>query len=284
MGRQAGPTRCSVPPGTTCTAQVWFKVISKGANNVNLLRFRSGTTGTGGAILGVFVSSTGKLGITNDAGVGSTTSTTSVTSGWHSLQAHVNVATGQVEIWLDGASISLLNQTLNLGSSPVGRLQLGESNANRTYDVAFDEVAYDTSFLQTSSSLNTIIDSGPLGLVNSNSASFNFSSTFSGPTLSFECSLDASAFIACTSPQAYTGLADGSHTFAVRALDGLGGVDQTPASRVWTVDTTPPTVASVLPTDGATGLATNATVRGTFSEAAAPASISTSSFILTTSR
>jgi fibronectin type 3 domain-containing protein len=268
-------------PKNDLYAQVWFKIISKGANNVNLLRFRSGTTGTGGAILGVFVSSTGKLGITNDAGGGSTTSVTTVNPGWHSLQAHVNIVTGQVEVWLDGVSISALNQTLNLGSTPVARIQLGESTAGRTYDVAFDEVAYDTSLLQTTSMLNTVIDSGPLGLVNSNSASFNFSSTFTGPTLSFECSLDTSAFSACTSPAAFTGLADGSHTFAVRALDGLGGVDQTPASRIWTVDTTPPTVTNVLPTDGATGLATNATARATFSEPAAPASVSTSSFILT---
>src|SRR5262249_389251 len=90
-------------PSTDLYPQTWFKIMSKGANNVNLLRFRSGTSGSSGAILGVFVSSTGKLGITNDAGGGSTTSGTTVSAGWHTLQAHINVATGQVEVWLDGA-------------------------------------------------------------------------------------------------------------------------------------------------------------------------------------
>jgi len=35
-------------------------------------------------------------------------------------------------------------------------------------------------------------------------------------------------------------LGDGQHTFRVRAADGLGNVDQTPAERSWTIDATPP--------------------------------------------
>jgi hypothetical protein len=47
-------------------------------------------------------------------------------------------------------------------------------------------------------------------------------------TTSFECSLDAAAYTACTSPKSYPGISEGTHTLRVRAL-GIQGVDETPA-------------------------------------------------------
>ena len=56
---------------------------------------------------------------------------------------------------------------------------------------------------------------------------------------------------ACTSPQSYSGLGSGSHTFSVAATDGAGNTDPTPATHTWSVeqDTTPPetTITSAPP-------------------------------------
>ncbi|MBC7877201.1 MAG: ExeM/NucH family extracellular endonuclease [Anaerolineales bacterium] len=91
---------------------------------------------------------------------------------------------------------------------------------------------------------NTIIDSSPSDPSNSSSASFTFSGTDTGGSgvASFECDLDGGGFSACTTPQNYSGLSDGSHTFQVRAIDGAGNVDPTPASFTWNIDATSPAV------------------------------------------
>ena len=92
---------------------------------------------------------------------------------------------------------------------------------------------------------DTTIDSSPSNPTNSSSASFTFSGTDTGGSgvASFECDLDGGGFSACTSPQNYTSLSDGSHTFQVRAIDGAGNVDPTPASFTWTIDTVAPTIS-----------------------------------------
>jgi CSLREA domain-containing protein len=84
----------------------------------------------------------------------------------------------------------------------------------------------------------TTIVTGPAELTNSTSAGFAFSASEAG---GFECRLDAGDWTGCTSPQDYTTLADGEHTFAVRAVDLAGNVDPTPATYSWTVDTVAPT-------------------------------------------
>ena len=70
------------------------------------------------------------------------------------------------------------------------------------------------------------------------SASLGFSATEPGST--FECSVDGGAFSSCASPVVLSGLVDGAHSFAVAATDATGNTDLSPATRNWTVDTTPP--------------------------------------------
>ena len=84
----------------------------------------------------------------------------------------------------------------------------------------------------------TTIDSGPSGTTSSTSATFEFSSD--NPSATFECQLDSGSFEPCSSPQTYSSLPDGEHTFSVRATDVAGNTDQTPPSQTWTIDTTTP--------------------------------------------
>jgi len=85
---------------------------------------------------------------------------------------------------------------------------------------------------------STSITAQPVNPTNATGASFSFSSSEAGAT--FECRLGAGSWGACTSPKSYSGLADGSHTFEVRATDLAGNLDPTPASYTWTIDLTAP--------------------------------------------
>ena len=116
------------------------------------------------------------------------------------------------------------------------------------------------------------IDSGPSGTTNIKMAEFAFSSSEEGS--SFECSLDGSTYEDCTSPKRYEDLQDGSYTFYVKATDKAGNPSY-PVSQTWTVDTTaPPTVASVTPTNGKTGVSrTRPNITATFSESVDKATV-----------
>jgi len=95
---------------------------------------------------------------------------------------------------------------------------------------------------------DTSVDSGPPAIANSASASLAFSSNDAGST--FACKLDAAAYVPCTSPTAYSGLANGSHTLSVRATDVAGSTDPSPATYTWTVDTAAPAAPTLSLTPG----------------------------------
>ena len=86
----------------------------------------------------------------------------------------------------------------------------------------------------------TTITTKPVPLSNTRSPSFSFTST--DPDSTFECQLDSGVFALCPSPKVYSGLMDGSHTINVRAIDGAGNIDPTPATYTWTIDATPPPI------------------------------------------
>ena len=73
------------------------------------------------------------------------------------------------------------------------------------------------------------------GTITTGTATFRFSSPESG--LAFECSIDGSDWITCTSPTTYSGLPEGPHTFAVRAHDEV--MNFTTATRTFIIDVPP---------------------------------------------
>jgi hypothetical protein len=93
----------------------------------------------------------------------------------------------------------------------------------------------------TAPALETTIDTGPSGATDNPSPSFTFSSPQGAS--GFACRMDAAAFEPCTSPESFTDLPGGTHTFYVRAGDGAGHADPSPASSTFVVDTAPPAVA-----------------------------------------
>ena len=85
----------------------------------------------------------------------------------------------------------------------------------------------------------TTITGGPAdgSSTTATTASFSFAAS---EAATFQCALDGGAFTPCSSPAAYSGLAEGSHGFAVRATDQAGNVDPTPATRSWSVAASAP--------------------------------------------
>ena len=119
------------------------------------------------------------------------------------------------------------------------------SDGSHTFEVRATDGAGNTdaspasrTFTVDTTPPDTSITAGPSGTTNDSTPTFSFTSPDSGAT--FQCRVDSGAFTACSSPFTTVALTDGSHTFEVRALDAAGNVDLTPASRTFTVDTTPP--------------------------------------------
>jgi hypothetical protein len=87
------------------------------------------------------------------------------------------------------------------------------------------------------------IDLGPPNPSMSRDASFTFSD--SDPTVTFRCQMDDGGFETCQNPAAYTGLADGPHTFGVKAVDEASMLESGVAPYTWVIDTSsppPPTI------------------------------------------
>ena len=133
------------------------------------------------------------------------------------------------------------------------------------------------------------ITAGPSGNVAATSATFKYSDATSG--VSFHCALDSGSFKSCgTSGVTYTGLSHGAHTFKVEATKS--SATSTAAIRMWTVDTTGPTVSATFPANlhsygtgsWSAGCASGPGICGTAADASGVASVRVGVLSLTTLR
>jgi Chitobiase/beta-hexosaminidase C-terminal domain/Bacterial Ig-like domain len=131
---------------------------------------------------------------------------------------------------LDGGGFTACTSPENYGG-PLGP-------GSHTFNVRQTDTAGNTgpnaSYTWTidTSAPETTIDNSPTDPSTAD-VSFDFSSSEGGS--SFECNLDVGGFTPCSSPEAYTGLAPGPHTFEVRATDAAGNTDATSATFAWNV-------------------------------------------------
>ncbi|HEY1247959.1 MAG TPA: Ig-like domain-containing protein, partial [Nitrososphaera sp.] len=96
------------------------------------------------------------------------------------------------------------------------------------------------------------------GNTSSNSMTFGFSANDTGGQEGkgvginhFECNIDNSMFVTCTSPFTFQKLLkDGIHTFNVLSVDNSRNKDSSPSTFSWTVDTTPPDTSIKSAIDG----------------------------------
>jgi hypothetical protein len=180
-------------------------------------------------------------------------SASSIRGGWHHLV--VTKDGGNSAFYVDGQLVHTGSGAGNAAAAMPWHVmrngtynQYAEGSADDVaiYDTALPAAVVRDHFEIGSSDRNapgTWIQGGPNGRTADNSPRFDISSDESGAT--FECRLDGpgqatGSPVPCTSPKAFTGLADGDYQLRVTAHDPAGNSDASPAVRAFTVDTTVP--------------------------------------------
>ena len=126
------------PTRTSVYFETRFNIAALKKSTVNLLRFR---TSTGTPLLTVYADEPPRrLYYRNEVTGTNFTSVNTDTGIWHDIRAHISVSgtSSLIELWYDGTKI--VTSTQNLGTNPIGQLELGNSVTGRTYDVRFDNV------------------------------------------------------------------------------------------------------------------------------------------------
>ncbi|HJU78520.1 MAG TPA: Ig-like domain-containing protein, partial [Nitrososphaeraceae archaeon] len=159
--------------------------------------------------------------------------------------------------------------SVNLGDGTHTFRVLSEDNSTNKDPTAaeftwtVDTVSPSTTIVSAIDGNKTSLQTG--GNTSSNSITFAFSANDTGGEQGkgvginhFECNIDNSKFVNCTSPFTFRNLLkDGTHTFNVLSVDNSRNQDTSPASFTWTVDTTAPKTSINSSVDGNKTAVTN---------------------------
>jgi hypothetical protein len=204
---------------SACTSPVNYTALASGLHTFQVQAIK------GGEIVG----STGRSWLIEAVDTtlsGGPSATTYATTASFSFSSHDTNATFQCS--LDGADWSAC-------TSPAAYTQLGigaHTFSVRAVDGDVTDPNYATK-AWTVKAPDSMFLSTPVDPTYSADATFKFWSH--DGTATFQCSLDGADWSTCTSPTAFTGLALGSHTFAVRALNDMGAPDPVGATKTWTI-------------------------------------------------
>jgi hypothetical protein len=114
-------------------------VTDQGTEALDLFRLRTAGNGNVGRVL---LNAKGILQVKSDVSRTVKGSGSSLSAGWHSVEACVTVGTaGTWDLYLDGLQV-VSGWVADNGTAPVGRIQIGSSSA-RTFTVNFDDVVVD---------------------------------------------------------------------------------------------------------------------------------------------
>src|SRR6187431_2218823 len=195
--------------------------------------------------------------LSNDGNTSSNSATISFTGNDTGGKEGKGVGIKEFKCSLDGASFSICTSPVQFTSvnlpegthsfqiiaeDGIGNINSSPQSFNWTVDTEPPDITVDSA----TDGYQKRVTSG--GNSSSDSIIFEFTALDNGGregkgvgTKQFECKIDNSDFIACTSPVEFTNLSNGVHTLDLLSEDNVGNISPTPESFNWTVDTVSPT-------------------------------------------
>src|SRR5438093_985766 len=177
------------------------------------------------------------------------------------------VGVDHFECSIDNLKFVSCNSPLEINSLKDGTHTLAvlseDTSTNTDPSPALFRWAVDT--IPPTTIINSVVDVNQSSVTNggstkSTSMSFIFSGNDTGGVGidHFDCSIDNSNFVTCSSPVQFNSLKDGAHILQIRAEDNVRNIDPSSSSFTWNVDTTPPATSINSATDGNKSAVTNA--------------------------